>query len=69
MLSGSVLSVWNKVERVLVSMPGGNSTKMQVIRLRTDDNQRIVGKASSDFCVRNATILLWILQGRYFVLS
>ena len=48
MLSGSVLSVWNKVERVLVSMPGGNSTKMQVIRLRTDDNQRIVGKLSSE---------------------
>ena len=43
-LSGSVLSVWNKVERVLVAMPGGNNTKMQIIRLRTDDNQRIVGK-------------------------
>ena len=39
-----MLSVWNKVERVLVAMPGGNNTKMQVIRLRTDDNQRIVGK-------------------------
>ena len=45
-LSGSVLSVWNKVERVLVMMPGGSQTKMQVIRLRTDDNQRIVGKLS-----------------------
>ena len=48
-LSGSVLSVWNKVERVLVMMPGGSQTKMQVIRLRTDDNQRIVGKLSFRF--------------------
>lgn len=40
-LSGSVLSVWNKVEMVLGSMQV--QTKMQIIRLRTDDNQRIVG--------------------------
>ena len=30
-------------------MPGGSQTKMQVIRLRTDDNQRIVGKLSFRF--------------------
>ena len=43
-LSGSVLSVWSKVENVLTSLPGGNSSKMQIIRLRTDDKRRIVGK-------------------------
>ncbi|XP_052798983.1 protein strawberry notch homolog 1-like isoform X2 [Mya arenaria] len=42
-LSGSVLSVWNKVESVLASLPSTMQTKMQIIRLRTDDNQRIVG--------------------------
>lgn len=43
-LSGSVLSVWNIVETVLGSLPSTMQTKMQIIRLRTDDNQRIVGK-------------------------
>lgn len=43
-LSGSVLSVWSKVENVLTSLPGGNSSKMQIIRLRTDDKRRIVGE-------------------------
>ena len=43
-LSGSVLSVWTKVESVLASLPGGNATRMQIIRLRTDDGKRIVGK-------------------------
>ena len=44
MLSGSVLSVWSRVESVLASMPGGNMSKMQIVRLRTDDGLRIVGK-------------------------
>jgi len=39
-----VLSVWTKVESVLASLPGGNATRMQIIRLRTDDGKRIVGK-------------------------
>lgn len=42
-LAGSVLSVWGKVESVLAAMPGGSSSKMQIIRLRTEDGQRIVG--------------------------
>lgn len=42
-LSGSVLSVWNKLENVLASAPGGVNTKMQIIRLRTDAGERIVG--------------------------
>lgn len=43
-LSGSVLSVWSKVESVLAGMPGGSTSKMQIIRLKTDCGQRIVGK-------------------------
>lgn len=42
-LSGSVLSVWTKVEMVMASMPGGHIAKMQVIRVRTEDGLRIVG--------------------------
>ena len=56
-LSGSVLSVWNKVESVLSSMPSTMQTKMQIIRLRTDDNQRIVGtsRATGLLCFISAT--------------
>uniref|UniRef100_T1IRW6 Strawberry notch n=1 Tax=Strigamia maritima TaxID=126957 RepID=T1IRW6_STRMM len=44
-LDGSVLSVWGKVESVLAAtMPASShNTKMQVIRLRLQDGQRIVG--------------------------
>ncbi|XP_012940832.1 protein strawberry notch homolog 1 [Aplysia californica] len=40
-LSGSVLSVWSKVESVLVGLNA--ASRMQIIRLRTEENQRIVG--------------------------
>ena len=43
-LSGSVLSVWNQVESVLMSSPGSAASRMQVIRLKTDEGKRIVGK-------------------------
>ncbi len=43
-LGGSVLSVWNTVEGVLASLPGGHATRMQIIRMRTDEGQRIVGE-------------------------
>lgn len=50
-LSGSVLSVWNKVENVLASAPGGVNTKMQIIRLKTDAGERIVGSLIPSNCV------------------
>uniref|UniRef100_A0A8B9RJ81 Protein strawberry notch homolog 1 n=1 Tax=Astyanax mexicanus TaxID=7994 RepID=A0A8B9RJ81_ASTMX len=43
-LCGSVLSVWTKVEGVLASVSGSN-VKMQIVRLRTEDGQRIVGES------------------------
>ncbi|RUS79533.1 hypothetical protein EGW08_012701 [Elysia chlorotica] len=48
-LSGSVLSVWSKVEGVLVSLTA--SSRMQIIRLRTEENQRIVGSLIPSNCV------------------
>ncbi|KAK0409136.1 hypothetical protein QR680_004360 [Steinernema hermaphroditum] len=51
-LSGAVLSVWPIVEEVLC---GGNirdstrkSARMQVIRVRTEENQKIVGRTARD---------------------
>lgn len=50
-LSGSVLSVWNKLENVLASAPGGVNTKMQIIRLKTDAGERIVGSLIPSNCL------------------
>ncbi|XP_067862331.1 protein strawberry notch homolog 1 isoform X3 [Heptranchias perlo] len=49
-LCGSVLSVWTKVEGVLASVSGTN-VKMQIVRLKTEDAQRIVGLIIPQNCV------------------
>nr|CAD7432398.1 unnamed protein product [Timema monikensis] len=49
-LSGSVLSVWARVENVLATRTGHNS-KMQVVRLRTGEGMKIVGTLIPKSCV------------------
>ncbi|XP_077164291.1 protein strawberry notch homolog 1 isoform X1 [Paroedura picta] len=56
-LCGSVLSVWTKVEGVLASVSGTN-VKMQIVRLRTEDGQRIVGLIIPASCVSPLVNLL-----------
>ena len=41
-LAGSVLSVWNKLGAILSTQPG-TSGKMQIIRLKLDDGNKVVG--------------------------
>ncbi|KAJ8043881.1 Protein strawberry notch-like 1 [Holothuria leucospilota] len=50
-LSGSVLSVWSRVERILISLRGGRETKMQLIRVRTADHSKLVGLLIPKNCV------------------
>ncbi|MEE6504128.1 hypothetical protein FKM82_005070 [Ascaphus truei] len=56
-LCGSVLSVWTKVEGVLASVSGTN-VKMQIVRLRTEDGQRIVGLIIPANCFSSLVTLL-----------
>jgi hypothetical protein len=42
-LSGSVLSVWSRIENVLLARTGSHH-KMQVVRLKTAEGMKIVGK-------------------------
>ncbi|TMS08573.1 protein strawberry notch homolog 1 isoform X1 [Larimichthys crocea] len=49
-LCGSVLSVWTEVEEVLSPVSGTN-VKVQIVRLRTEDGQRIVGLIIPANCV------------------
>ncbi|ESN99118.1 hypothetical protein HELRODRAFT_107165 [Helobdella robusta] len=57
-LSGSVLSVWTSVERVLASLPTGQASRMQIIRLRTTNNRRIVGTLIHPAAIEPLTQLL-----------
>lgn len=49
-LSGSVLSVWSRVEQIL-STRSGQHNKMQVIRLKTKEGTKIVGILIPKNCV------------------
>ncbi|KAF5281855.1 hypothetical protein FQR65_LT14499 [Abscondita terminalis] len=52
-VSGSVLSVWSRVEGVLASKNGTHNNKMQVIRLKTDDGLKVVGTLIPKNCVES----------------
>ncbi|XP_018334768.1 protein strawberry notch-like [Agrilus planipennis] len=52
-VSGSVLSVWSRVESVLANKCGTHNNKMQVIRLKTEDGFKIVGTMIPKNCVES----------------
>lgn len=49
-LSGSVLSVWSRVEGTLQAR-GGSNNKIQVIRMKTGEGHKIVGTLIPKSCV------------------
>lgn len=57
-LCGSVLSVWNELEEVLTPV-GGTNVKVQIVRLRTDDGQRIVGKLKARWTPEGSSSIRW----------
>lgn len=50
-LSGSVLSVWGRVEAVLSRYGSSGQNKMQVIRLKTQEGKKVVGTVIPKNCV------------------
>lgn len=50
-LSGSVLAVWSRVEHTLNTKCGASNNKMQVIRLKTTEGNKIVGTLIPKNCV------------------
>lgn len=58
-LCGSVLSVWNELEEVLSPVSGTN-VKVQIVRLRTEDGQRIVGKFIRKVLAVGSTMFLFV---------
>lgn len=49
-LSGSVLSVWSIIENILEEEYNAHDVKMQVIRLKTGDGLKVVGKLLTYIC-------------------
>lgn len=60
MLAGSVLTVWSRVETILAYKMGSHHSKLQVIRLKTKEGQKIVGTLIPKPCV---DILIQELKG------
>lgn len=52
-LSGSVLAVWQRVENQLGTRSTSNNNKMQVIRLKTAEGNKIVGILVPKHCVES----------------
>ncbi|XP_058791168.1 protein strawberry notch isoform X2 [Phymastichus coffea] len=52
-VAGSVLSVWSRVEAVLASARSSHNSKMQVVRLRTDEGLKIVGTLIPKTCMES----------------
>ncbi len=57
-LAGSVLTVWTKIENALCTLTGSNQTRLQIIRIRTQNNEKIVGCAIPNACLNQVEILL-----------
>ena len=67
-LAGSVLTVWSKVETTLSSLTCSNQFRLQIIRVKTDDNQKIVGCVIPSMCLKQIDTLLCSMSSKSHVL-
>jgi hypothetical protein len=66
-LAGSVLTVWTKVENVLCSLTGSSQFRLQIIRVKTNDNQKIVGCVIPSNCLKQIDSLLLSMSTNSYV--
>jgi hypothetical protein len=57
-LAGSVLTVWNRVENVLSSLTGYSQFRLQIIRVKTNDDCKIIGCCIPTACLSQIVSLL-----------
>ena len=57
-LAGSVLTVWTRVENVLSSLTGYSQFRLQIIRVKTNDDLKIIGCVIPNFCLNHINSLL-----------
>jgi hypothetical protein len=68
-LAGSVLTVWSKVESTLSSLTCSAQFRLQIIRVKTDDNQKIVGCVIPGMCLKQIDALLCSMSSKQYVQS
>ena len=66
-LAGSVLTVWTKVENVLCSLTGSSQFRLQIIRVKTNENQKIVGCVIPSNCLKQIDSLLLSMSSNSYV--
>jgi hypothetical protein len=66
-LAGSVLTVWTKVETTLSNLTCSNQFRLQIIRVKTDDNQKIVGCVIPSMCLKQIDVLLCSMSSKFHV--
>ena len=57
-LAGSVLTVWSRVESLLATLTNSNQYRLQIIRVKTNDDQKIVGCVILNGCLKQIDSLL-----------
>ena len=66
-LAGSVLTVWTRVENLLSSLTGSSQFRLQIIRVKTDDNQKIVGCVIPTMCLKQIDALLNSMSNNTYI--
>ncbi len=61
-LAGSVLTVWAKIENILCSLLGSQQCRLQIIRIKTTSDQKIVGCVIPTTCLKQCENLLQSLS-------
>ena len=65
-LAGSVLTVWSKVETTLSNLTCSSQFRLQIIRVKTDDNQKIVGCVIPTMCLKQIDTLLSSMSSKHY---
>lgn len=66
-VAGSVLTVWTRVENVLCHLTGSSHFRLQIIRVKTNDNQKIVGCVIPTMCLKQVDSLLCSMSSKSYV--
>jgi hypothetical protein len=68
-LAGAVLAVWSRVEQALATLKGSSQYRLQIIRVKTNDNRKIIGCVIPSQCLRQIDELLVSLSTECHVVN
>lgn len=68
-LAGAVLAVWSRVEQALATLKGSSQYRLQIIRVKTNDNRKIIGCVIPSQCLRQIDELLISLSTECHVVN